>query len=70
LIRRNYFIKDEYGTIWNDEPFTTFKQAWDFKNFMIPNLNSARLLKIVSTIREVIPEVKRLERAVHLHSDF
>jgi len=51
MIRRNYFITDEFGDMWNEEPLPTFKQANEWRNFIKPLLNSPRTLTVVSKVR-------------------
>ena len=29
-----YYVQDEFGFVWNIEPFTTFMQAYHFKEFI------------------------------------
>jgi hypothetical protein len=55
---RDYFVKDHFGIVWNDEPFSTFSQARDFKNYMKSNLNDSRDLKVTSTPRESVPQTE------------
>lgn len=55
--RFDYFVVDQYGDVWNVEPLPTFKQAWDFRNYMIPQMNYPRDFKIKSTPRTVMAPI-------------
>lgn len=59
--RRDYFVRDEWGVIWNDEPLTTFNQACQFRGMITKDL-FPRTLSICSVARYtgfVPPPVKR-----------
>lgn len=57
MIRRDYFIRDEFNDVWNEEPLPTFKQAHEFRGAIIKDLNHPRTLRIVSTVRGVREKV-------------
>lgn len=50
-MRRDYFVRDEFGDVWNTEPLPTFNQAFQFKGMIGPMLNSPRTLSISSVPR-------------------
>lgn len=50
-MRKDYFIKDEFNDVWNEEPLTTFKQAIEFRGYIQKDLNHPRILRITSTER-------------------
>jgi hypothetical protein len=49
--KRDYYIVDEYGDVWNDEPFPTFHSAYSFRAMIRPWMNRITELSIASVIR-------------------
>jgi hypothetical protein len=33
---RDYYVVDEWSMIWNEEPFSTFHQAYEFRSIIQP----------------------------------
>lgn len=46
-MKRDFFITDQYGNIWNDESYPTFKRAAEFRDVIKKDLNHPLELKIV-----------------------
>jgi hypothetical protein len=69
--RRDYFVKDEFGVIWNDEALPTFGQAYDFRGAIKPCLNRPLTLIIVSTVRisQVVEVLVKPVSQIKLHTE-
>ena len=44
--RFDYYILDQYDDVWNDVPLPTFKQAWEYRNMILPQINKLVTLRI------------------------
>ena len=65
---RDYYIRDEFGVVWNDEPFATRRDAGDFRYHMTKTLNSQRTLTVFSMPRPgvvVAPQPKPVVKRVY-----
>lgn len=51
MIRYDFFVVDNFGDVWNDEPLPTFKQANDFRGMIRPQVNRICDLRITSVVR-------------------
>jgi hypothetical protein len=63
--RRNYFVVDDYGDVWNEEPLPTFNQANQFRGMIRSSLNRITDLKITSKPRIRVEKVNEATLIVH-----
>jgi hypothetical protein len=50
--RRDFYVYDEFGDVWNVEPLNTHHDACDFRYYISKRINSPRTLLIRSVARE------------------
>lgn len=50
-MKRDFFVYDEYGDVWNVEPIKTFREAREFRDYIKPRLVGRHILQIRSAAR-------------------
>lgn len=53
-VPRDFYVKDDYGVIWNTEPFPNRKEANGFRDMLKKELNSIRFLDVISFPRGAV----------------
>lgn len=74
-IRKDYYIVDDFGDVWNQEALPTFNQASQFRGMIKPLINRITDLKIISVVRgmtrfEPIKKEVKPKKDLYGNSDF
>lgn len=60
--KRWYYVQDDYGHVWNEEPFTTFAQANYYKGMVRELVFESIGLHVRSCPRDGAPETPTIVR--------
>jgi hypothetical protein len=68
-VRYDYFVVDEYGDVWNEEPLPTLSAASQFRGYIRPIIVGRHELKLKSVPRQGYFEPQVVVKE-HAESDF